>query len=46
MKNVSIGHLGEIDFDCEPLQPGSQLKETTKYLTIDGDKIIEEESTE
>lgn len=44
MKNVPIGHLGEIDFDCAPLQPGSQLKETTKYLTINGDKIIEEEA--
>ena len=39
MKNVHIVHLGEIDFDCVPLQPGSQLKETTKYLTIEGNKI-------
>lgn len=44
MKNVHIGHLGEIDFDCAPLQLGSQLKETTKYLTIEGNKIIEEDS--
>ncbi|CEN84143.1 Uncharacterised protein [[Clostridium] sordellii] len=44
IKNVPIGHVGEIDFDCAPLQPGSQLKETTKYLTIEGNKIIEEEA--
>ncbi|SCI76315.1 Uncharacterised protein [uncultured Clostridium sp.] len=42
MKNVHIGHLGEIDFDYVPLQPGSQLKETTKYLTIEGNKIEED----
>lgn len=44
MKNVPIGNLGEIDFDCAPLQPGSQLKETTKYLTIEGNRIIEEDA--
>lgn len=43
-KNVPIGNLGEVDFDCAPLQPGSQLKETKKFLTIDGDRIIEEDA--
>lgn len=46
VKNAPIGHAGEIDFDCAPLQPGSRLKETKKFLTIDGDKIIEEDATE
>lgn len=45
VKNAPIGNIGEIDFDCAPLQPGSQLKETKKFLTIDGDKIIEEDAT-
>lgn len=45
-KNSPIGRVGEIDFDCAPLQPGSRLKATKKFLTIDGDKIIEEDATE
>lgn len=45
VKNAPIGNVGEIDFDCAPLQSGSQLKETKKFLTIDGDKIIEEDAT-
>lgn len=44
VKNAPIGNVGEIDFDCAPLQSGSQLKETKKFLTIDGDKIIEEDA--
>ncbi|MBS6509732.1 MAG: hypothetical protein KH369_16135 [Paraclostridium bifermentans] len=45
VKNAPIGNVGEVDFDCAPLQSGSQLKETKKFLTIDGDKIIEKDAT-
>lgn len=39
MKNVQSGHVGEIDFEYDPLQPESQLKKTDKFLIIDGDKL-------
>lgn len=42
IKNAAIGNVGEIDLDCAPLQPGSRLKEVTKYVSIEGDKIVEE----
>jgi len=38
-KNIPIGNVGKIDFDCAPLQSGSQLINTDYLISIENNSI-------